>query len=323
MTVPEFTIPTVDISPYLTDPDSPAGHAIITEVANACRTSGFFQLTGHGISPSLQQKVFAGSKKLFALPPPEKEKIKSVVGGRGYEILGGQTLQYGAKPDLKEGFFVGPEIPHDKERYEAYRHPNNWPSACLIPDEELKEPVLEYRQQLCDLSLLIMQILAQGLPDGKKEMFDEFCTDPLAVVRLLHYPPQLDFSDEKQLGAGAHTDFGAITLLLQDSSGGLQVRKPGAGDGRDGGHVWIDIPPNRSAYVVNVGDMLDMWTKGMYKSNVHRVINKSGGDRYSIPFFFDGNLGFVIKPLDGSEVEGGGMTVREFMDERYARSYPK
>lgn len=317
MTIPEFTIPTVDISIYLTSPSSPAGHAVITSVANACRTSGFFQLVGHGISPTLQKQVFAGSKKLFALPAEEKKKIKSVIGGRGYEILGGQTLQYGAKPDLKEGFFVGPEIPRrEGEKYESYRHPNNWPDARLIPEDELKEPVLEYRQQLCDLSLVIMQILAKGLPNGRKDMFDEFCSDPLAVVRLLHYPPQHDLSDKDQLGAGAHTDFGAITLLLQDGSGGLQVRNQASEE-------WIDIPPNPNAYVVNVGDMLDTWTKGMYKSNLHRVINKSGGDRYSVPYFFDGNLEYIIKPLDGSEIEGSGMTVREFMDERYARSYPK
>lgn len=316
MTVPEFTIPTVDISPYLSSPLSPAGQVVIDSVANACSTSGFFQLIGHGISPTLQQKVLTASKKLFALPSEEKERIKSVIGGRGYETLGGQTLQHGAKPDLKEGFFVGPEIPNDKEKYESYKHPNNWPSPSLIPVEDLKEPVLEYRRQLCQLSLVIMQILAQGLPGGRKDMFDEFCDDPLAVVRLLHYPPQPDLADETQLGAGAHTDFGAITLLLQDSSGGLQVRNQPSEE-------WVDVPPNPEAYVVNVGDMLDMWTKGMYKSNVHRVINRSGGDRFSVPFFFDGNLGFVIKPLDGTVVKGGGMTVREFMDERYARSYPK
>jgi isopenicillin N synthase-like dioxygenase len=313
MTVPEFTIPTVDISPYLSDPNSPASHQIIADVANACRTSGFFQITGHGISPTLQQKVFSGSKKLFSLPTEEKEKIKGVVG-RGYEILGGQTLQQGTKPDMKEGFFVGPEIADNRESYRDYRHPNKWPSSSLIPDAELKDPVLEYRNQLCNLSVAIMQILAEGLPNGERNMFNDFCHDPLAVVRLLHYPPQPSLSDPTQLGAGAHTDFGAITLLLQDSAGGLQVLNQTTSE-------WIDVPPNAEAYVVNVGDMLEMWTRGAYRSNVHRVINRSGGDRYSVPFFFDGNLSFVIRPLDRSG--GEGVTVEEFMNERYARTYPK
>jgi isopenicillin N synthase-like dioxygenase len=101
MTVPEFTIPTVNISPYFQNPDSPKSQHIISDVANACKTSGFFQITGHGISPTLQQQVLKGSKKLFALPVEEKEKLKSAVG-RGYEVLGSQTLQQGTKPDMKE-----------------------------------------------------------------------------------------------------------------------------------------------------------------------------------------------------------------------------
>jgi isopenicillin N synthase-like dioxygenase len=159
-----------------------------------------------------------------------------------------------------------------------------------------------------------MQILAEGLPNGKRYLFDDFCDSPLAVVRLLHYPPQTNLDDPNQLGAGAHTDFGAITLLLQDEKGGLQVRNQTTNE-------WIDVPPNPEAYVVNVGDMLEMWTKGGYRSNVHRVINKSGSHRYSVPFFFDGNLDFVIRPLDGSEE--AGVTVEEFMNERYQKTYPK
>lgn len=315
MAVPEFTIPTIDISSYLVDADLPTARQIIADVANACHTSGFFQITGHGISPSLQQKVFSGSKKLFALPASEKENIKGVAG-RGYEVLGGQTLQPGMKPDLKEGFYVGPDIPDDRDSYRDYRHPNKWPTSSLLSGAELKDPVLEYRQQLCELSIAIMQILAEGLPGGTRNMFDGFCTDPLAVVRLLHYPPQTNLSDPSQLGAGAHTDFGAITLLLQDSAGGLQVYNQNTSE-------WIDVPPNPNSYVVNVGDMLQMWTRGGYRSNLHRVVNRSGGDRYSVPFFFDGNLEYVIQPLDGTVVEGSGVTVEAFMNERFSKTYPK
>jgi isopenicillin N synthase-like dioxygenase len=178
---------------------------------------------------------------------------------------------------------------------------------------ELRHPVLEYRERLCKLSITVLQILAEGLPNGSRHMFDAFCEDPLAVVRLLHYPPQTNLTDKKQLGAGAHTDFGAITLLLQDKTGGLQVLNQSTQE-------WIDVEPNSEAYVVNVGDMLQVWTKGGYTSNTHRVINKSGGHRYSVPFFFDGNLEYVLKPLDGSTEEG--VTVEEFMRERFTRSYP-
>lgn len=196
--------------------------------------------------------------------------------------------------------------------YRPFRYPNRWPSESVIPKEQFKAPLLEYRQLLNDLSSILMEILAKGLPYGNKDIFKDFCTEPLAVVRLLHYPPQLNLDDPRQLGAGAHTDFGAITLLLQDNKGGLQVLNEDTGD-------WIDVKPSPDAYVVNVGDMLQLWTKGEYKSNTHRVINSSQTDRYSVPFFFDGNLEYVLKPLDGSS--GEGKTVEQVMSERFAKTY--
>ena len=130
---------------------------------------------------------------------------------------------------------------------------------------------------------------------------------------MLHYPPDKG-NDKNQLGAGAHTDFGAITLLLQDEVGGLQVWDYV-------GKEWRDVEPVKEAYVVNVGDMLQMWTSGVYKSSLHRVVNRSGQDRYSVPFFFDGNVDFVLRPLDGSKREGGDITVEGHMKERFASTY--
>jgi isopenicillin N synthase-like dioxygenase len=141
-------------------------------------------------------------------------------------------------------------------------------------------------------------------------------------VRLLHYPPQRDLDDPNQLGAGAHTDFGAITLLLQDTAGGLQVLDHSNPSSKE--IKWIDVPPHPEAYVVNIGDMLDTWTRGEYKSNVHRVINRSGGHRYSVPFFFDGNLDYVLRPLNG-KTDGTAKrpTVESFLKERFKRTYIK
>lgn len=191
--------------------------------------------------------------------------------------------------------------------------PNVWPSSSLIPESDFKSIMLEYHQKMHTLSLIVMEILARGLPYGTS-VFDEFVSnDAVASIRLLHYPPQTS-TDETQLGAGAHTDFGAITLLLQDHNPGLQVFN-------DRTSEWMPIAPNRDAYVVNIGDMLSKWTSGLYKSNLHRVVNRSTKDRYSVPFFFDGNLDCPLAPFDGSEVEGGVITVEDHMKERFATTY--
>lgn len=149
-------------------------------------------------------------------------------------------------------------------------------------------------------------------------MFARF-TDPdlvAAPLRLLHYPPA-QRTEQRQLGSSAHTDFGAITLLLQDGNPGLEVLDQST----DG---WIPIESKRHSYVVNVGDMLEKWTGGMYKSSVHRVINKKPNDRYSIVFFFDGNLDCELTPLgSGADYTGEVLTVERHMVEKLSRSYER
>ncbi|PVH86101.1 2og-Fe oxygenase family protein [Cadophora sp. DSE1049] len=326
MTVPQapptatFNVPTIDIAPYLLDPSSTEALKVVNAVRTACTTTGFFQLVGHGISRSLQDAVFKGSEALFKLPMEEKVKMdrsQSIgASNRGYELIGGQGLQEDTLPDLKEGFYVGQEIPATDPRVQRNAFlmgPNLWPNPCHISEEVFRKPMSEYYAKMYALSLQVMDVLAAGMPYGPN-VFDEFCdNDAVASIRLLHYPPDKS-NDERQLGAGAHTDFGAITLLLQDETGGLQVW-----DGE--GKRWVDVLPNRDAYVVNVGDMLQMWTGGKYKSNLHRVVNRGGSDRYSVPFFFDGNVDCVLKPLDGSNADGEHLTVEQHMKERFASTY--
>ncbi|CEN60549.1 hypothetical protein ASPCAL02985 [Aspergillus calidoustus] len=306
-----FVIPSVDISSFLLDPSSPAAETVVSEIRNACMTSGFFQITGHGISPALQDTVITAARTFFSLSKEEKMKFAGTVG-RGYEVIGAQALDPSTKPDLKEGYFVGREDPNRCPPYRPFEHPNVWPTA-VIPDPEFREPLLAYHAALTDLALKVMAILSRGLVGLTPELLADFCREPVASVRLLHYPPHpADEADPSVVGAGAHTDFGAITLLFQDGQSGLQVLN------RDT-QTWIDVQPNRDAYVVNVGDMLDWWTAGKYRSSVHRVINTSGVDRYSIPFFFDGNLDFVVRPLE--DPAAVGVTVEQHLAAKYEEIY--
>ncbi|KAI1766977.1 Clavaminate synthase-like protein [Hypoxylon sp. FL1150] len=311
-TTTQFAIPTIDISPYLEDPSSTASAQVVEDVRQACVTSGFFQIVNHGLPKELQQAVFKAAETFFALPLEEKKKLRpQILKNRGYELIGSQVLQDGKLPDLKEGFYIGQHIPEEDERSKKHPYligPNIFPSN--IPEETLKTPTETYYDEVLKLSCKVLEILARGLPYGDDIFVPFVSNDPVCVVRLLHYPPQ-DSTDERQLGAGAHTDFGAITLLMQDESGGLEVFDHTS-------NRWVPVAPIPDAYIVNIGDMLSLWTKGIYKSTVHRVINKSGRDRYSVPFFFDGNTDVRLAPFDSS---ADGVTSEEYMLERYGTTY--
>lgn len=199
--------------------------------------------------------------------------------------------------------------------------PNIWPPFSVQPAASFRDPVLTYYSAIYALSLRVLDLIAATLPYGPN-VFDDFKSHtPAAPLRLLHYPKAPPRSDDKegarQLGASAHTDFGAITLLLQDANEGLEVLNDAAGE-------WVSVPPSDSGgYVVNVGDMLSAWTAGAYKSSVHRVLNKSPGDRYSVVFFFDGNLDTPLAPLERRKRDGEVKTVEQHMVERMSKSYGK
>ncbi len=225
--------------------------------------------------------MFKEAERLFALSMDEKlkmDKRKSIgASNRGYEVLGGQGLEEGMRPDLKEAFYISQDIPMTDSRVQKCRFlmdPNIWPT---IRKEYFQTPMESYYKLMFELSLTVLDILAKGLPYGD-DVFEDFkSNDAVAALRLLHYPPGKS-GDEKQLGAGARTDFGAITLLLQDEVGGLQVwgsTCPSIStNSEEKKGKWVDVPPNRDAYVVNVGDMLQMWTSGKYKSSLHRVVTQ-------------------------------------------------
>ncbi len=197
--------------------------------------------------------------------------------------------------------------------------PNVWPAENHLPAAALREPCERYYQAIYNLTLTVLAMLARSLPHGP-HIFEDFVSGtPAAPLRLLHYPPAPagKGTGKPQFGSSAHTDFGAITLLLTDKNPGLEVYD--ALEGR-----WVPIAPNPDAYVVNVGDMLSKWTGDRYKSSLHRVVHKNPTERYSVVFFFDGNLDCSLKALDGSQRDGEeGLTVEKHMLQRMAQSYGK
>ncbi|MEG2048086.1 MAG: 2-oxoglutarate and iron-dependent oxygenase domain-containing protein [Comamonas sp.] len=311
-------LPLIDIT-GLRGHDPVAQHLVAEQLRKACVQHGFFYITGHGIDPELIASVFAASQTFFDLPMAEKLAVdkKLSVCNRGYEPLRAQTLESGAPPDLKESYYIGAEVSANDPRVRAKRFntgPNQWP--VVLP--EFRGVMQNYYQAAYRLGSAIVQGLALslGLPVSH---FDGYLKEAAATLRLLHYPPQPACPEPGEKGCGEHTDFGGITLLVQDDAGGLQVWDKTSAS-------WIDAPPVPGAFIVNIGDLFARWTNDRYVSTLHRVINVSGRERYSIPFFFTGNPMHRVECIptcldEGEQAKYSPVTVEQHQIECYRRTY--
>ncbi len=221
--------------------------------------------------------AFAEAKKFFALPPEVKASVKINSSHRGYIGINNSTYSAEVKPNYNEtflmGFDLGPDDP-DVKAGVAMHGSNQWPAG----HPQFRATIEAYHRALLDLGFVILRIFGTALDLGE-DFFAGHYTKPMPFVRLLHYPPQPPTRADNEFGIAPHTDYGFLTILAQDDIGGLQVKR------RDGG--WIDATYIPGTFVVNIADMLMQWTNDRWVSTPHRVINTTGRERYSIPFFFD------------------------------------
>ncbi|KXS13748.1 putative 2OG-Fe(II) oxygenase family oxidoreductase [Gonapodya prolifera JEL478] len=302
MTV-SFVIPTVDVSVLRNPSPSPSDLApIAAQIRSACTTSGFFQITNHTMDAALVAKAFEYSRKFFSLPLDSKLAAKGQMNG--YEPMGANAAAKGTLPDAKESYFVGEE---GRSMSDMGIGGNVWPTDPSLP-EDFKSTILAYRSQVQALSFKLYSVIALSL-DLRADFFDEFLKGDASAARFLHYPPTPQDAGGRQKGIGAHTDYGGLTLLIQDGVGGLQIHPTGSLDDDD---AWQDVPPVTvpsgapPAIVCNIGDFLQLWTNGLYRSTVHRVINLSGKERYSIAYFANGGMDNEVEPIEKCvELTGG------------------
>ena len=216
------SLPVIDVS-ALSSKNAAERQAVGAQLRAACLDKGFFYISNHGVAETLVDNVFKETAAFFALPVGQKaevDKAKSKAN-RGYEPLQGQTLEPGAPPDLKEGYYIGPEHGPDHPRVVAgmFNHgANQWPAQR----PNFRPVMMSYLDVMLELSTRMMTGIALSL-DLPENYFEHYSSDVMATVRLLHYPPQPPQARPGQKGAGAHTDFGGLTLLRQDNVGGLQV----------------------------------------------------------------------------------------------------
>ncbi|CAN1177480.1 2-oxoglutarate-Fe(II) type oxidoreductase hxnY [Linum perenne] len=266
----------------------------VSLLKQACLDSGFFYVVNHGISREFMVEVFSQSRKFFELPANEKMKVLRNKKHRGYtpeldELLDPQNQVHG---DYKEGYYIGVEVPEDDpEADKPFYGPNVWPSSDLLPG--WRETMEKFHQQALDVARAVARNIALAL-DLEADFFDkpEMLGQPIALMRLLHYGGQVSDPSKGLFGAGAHSDYGLITLLATDDIYGLQICK----DKDAQPQVWEYVAPMQGAFVVNLGDMLERWSNCIFKSTLHRVIG-SGQDRYSIAYFVEPSHDCVVECL--------------------------
>jgi isopenicillin N synthase-like dioxygenase len=309
-------IPVIDLSGFRSG-DRVAFERVAKELGAAARGIGFFSIVEHGIPSELIAAAFAEARWFFGLPTVEKERIsvRNSKDYRGYVRIGEETLDPTKAPDVKECFNAGPDLRADDPDVVAGRPfaaVNQWPDSPAFATT-----LKAYHAANLELVVRLHRALAYDL--GTDETyFDARFSRAVGILRLLRYPPHPGTFDGSQYGAGAHTDYGNLTLLAQDATGGLEVRA------RDGS--WIAVPPIAGAFVCNIGDCLMRWSNDVYVSTPHRVVNRAGNERFSIAYFGDPNADALVECLPSCLAPGQDptyppVTYGDYLRSRYDETY--
>ncbi|MBQ2260976.1 MAG: isopenicillin N synthase family oxygenase [Loktanella sp.] len=267
------------------------------ELDRICRDTGFLVLDGHGVDPAVIAAVWDAAQGFFAQDSAAKHAVAPPYQGYPYGYLGpdaealARSKGEDTPPDLKESFNGGPlRVPADAsaEAMDFCYQPTLWPD---LPG--FRAAWEDYYAAMEDLAARVMRAFAAALhlPDG---YFDPFIGHPISALRALHYPATRGVPLDKQQRAGAHTDYGSLTILLpQPGSQGLQVQI---------GPDWVDVPAPEGAFVINIGDLMARWTADRWVSTLHRVVAKPDQPaRQSLAFFHQPDWDAEIAPLDGAE----------------------
>ena len=294
-------IPVIDIAPFLSG--SAEGRASVPAgMRSAAEEIGFFAIEGHGVPRTTMDALYSAAHAFFDLPLDEKQRVAPPRPDypRGYKAVGFEALAAGnaleTPPDLKEYYHFGRrDIPRDAyytgEQGRKHFFANQWPAhpaGFSAAADAYYRAMEELSATLCRISAL-----ALNLPET---FFDDKIDRHITAARINYYPRQDDPPAEGQLRAGAHTDYGMLTILSGESAPGLQVRTR-AGE-------WVDVATDKYRFVCNIGDLLMRWTNDRWVSNTHRVLNPpremaKAASRMSIAFFHHPNYDARIECIPG------------------------
>jgi isopenicillin N synthase-like dioxygenase len=310
--LPESAIPVIDIA-CLANDSLPAYRSVAAGFLRAARTVGFFYVANHGVPAELIDDTFAVAREFFAAPEAQKLRVRVSERHRGYLGVGEARMQGSRKVDLKESFIWGREFTVDEWPELAANPmlgPNRWPD--FVP--RMPAVLNAYFEACVALGLRLLKVFAVAL-----EIDPGYFTSAFArtVTRgsVLYYAPQPPELGADQFGVAPHTDYGCLTLVVQDATGGLQVRA------KDGS--WVTAAPIDGTYVVNVGDLLARWTNNLFRSTAHRVINSTGRARQSVAVFVDPDFETRIVPVvrPGEPAKFPETTCGEYILGRFDKSF--
>ena len=279
-------IPVIDAGPLAGDDDA-AIRGTASAMRAASETAGFFCIANHGVPEGTQRAALRASREFFARPLAEKRRVAVDALHRGYIEMGEATLKDGVESDRKESFVWGLELGPDDPDVAAGKPlmgPNRWPGDM----PEMRAALYGWYEAVGECARNVLKGLAVGL-GLPADYFAPRFAKPLARGSLVRYPLHPADAGPRTFGTAAHTDYGGITLVWQDDSGGLEVENR-AGD-------WVPVDPVPGTLVVNIGDLMARWTNGVFASNPHRVINRSGRERYSMAVFFDPDYDTLVETL--------------------------
>lgn len=273
-------IPVIDLADYLAGKPG-ALEATAATLRHALENIGFYFITGHGVAQTLVDATFDAAKRFHAQPLDDKLKLKINQHNIGYLPVRGSVTRHSKinpnnKPNVNEAFFVKRDLAPDHPDVLAalpFRGTNQWPDS--LPG--FRETVIAYATAMEQLGLSLLPLYAVAL-DLPPDFFTTRFAPPMYTLRMSHYPQQ-DSTDENEFGLAPHSDTSFMTLLAQNKVPGLSIRLPNGN--------WIDAPALPGSFLVNGGDMLRRWTNERFLATPHRVVNRSGQERYAIPFFFD------------------------------------
>ncbi|KAL7271742.1 hypothetical protein RUND412_005482 [Rhizina undulata] len=307
-------LPVIDLSPFLpfsSPPDEAAKHATAKKLDEACRKVGFFYLANHGISEEICNEVIETAREFFVnAGEEEKERIRRKElteggdGARGWQRLG-ENVTMGAKDWHEAIDLYRPFNPQSPPPYNILTGPNPWPNY----PQNFRPLYENYIATLLSMGSSLLRAMSLALtydtPTPTEDLFLPSTSRSVWVLRAIFYPPLPEsHSLEAGVSCGEHTDYGCTTFLLADATpGALQVK------GKDG--EWKTADPKSGCFVVNIGDMMERWTNGVWRSTVHRVVHKGVKDRVSVPFFLEPDFDARISPLEVCVKKTGGVRLYE------------